>query len=63
MPFWGALFTASAAARRLAKGTHQLGTTLLHTSRGLGMEGAGAPRMRFLCPPEVTLVELVHHDG
>ncbi len=58
LPLVGALFTASAVARRLAEGTHQLGTTLLHTSRGLGMEGAGAPRMRFLCPPEVTLVEL-----
>ncbi len=59
LPLMGPFFTASGVARRLAKGTHQLSTTLLHTSRGLGMEGAGAPRMRFGCPPEVTLVELV----
>jgi uncharacterized protein len=58
LPLIGPIFTASGVARRLAKGTHQLSATLLHTSRGLGMEGAGAPRMRFLCPPEVTLVEL-----
>jgi len=63
LPGVGALFTASRVARRLAKGTHRLAGTLLHTSRGLGMEGAGAPRMRFLCPPEVTLVELTDQNS
>lgn len=63
IPLLGPLFTASSVARRLARGTHRVGDTLLHTSRGLGMEGAGAPRMRFFCPPEVTLVELTAATG
>ncbi len=62
LPLLGPIFTASSAARGLAMGTHRVGETLLHTSRGLGMEGSGAPRMRFLCPPEITLVELVERS-
>lgn len=63
LPLLPPFFTASGVARRLARGTHRLDNTLLHTSRGLGMEGAGAPRMRFFCPPEVTLVELTVSAG
>jgi len=63
MPLLGPLFTASTVDRRMAQGTHRVGDTMLHTSRGLGMEGAGAPRMRFLCPPEVTLVDLVEAES
>ena len=63
LPLLGPIFTASKIARRLAAGTHRTGDTLLHVSRGLGMEGLGAPRMRFLCRPEVTLVELTARDS
>jgi predicted MPP superfamily phosphohydrolase len=58
LPFIGPLVTASDAPRRLAAGTHRVGDTWLHTGRGLGLEGLGAPRLRFWCPPEITLVEL-----
>ena len=30
----------------------------LYVSRGIGMEGKGAPRVRFLTPPEIILWEL-----
>jgi predicted MPP superfamily phosphohydrolase len=63
LPLLPPLVTACRAPRRLASGTHLLGETLLHTSRGLGLEGLGAPRMRFFCPPEVTLIELVARPG
>ncbi len=58
LPLLGPLVTASDAPRRLAAGTHRVGDTWLHTGRGLGLEGLGVPRLRFWCPPELTLVEL-----
>jgi predicted MPP superfamily phosphohydrolase len=30
----------------------------LYVSRGLGMEGMGLPRLRFLCPPEIVAIDL-----
>ena len=33
--------------------------TTLIVSRGIGMERADAPRMRFLCRPELVIVDLV----
>lgn len=36
----------------------QAGSTTLYVSRGLGLEGLGLPRIRFLCPPEIVVVEL-----
>jgi predicted MPP superfamily phosphohydrolase len=39
-------------------GRYQLGQMTLYTTRGIGMEGLGAPRARFLCPPEIVLWEI-----
>ena len=58
LPFIGALVTSSRYGRRYQMGRYTGQNTTLYVSRGLGMEGLGAPRMRFLCPPEVELFEL-----
>src|SRR5512139_1413376 len=58
LPLWGAVVTSSKYGRRYAMGRYQAGNTTLYVSRGLGLEGKGAPRMRFLCPPEIELFEL-----
>ena len=58
LPLYGALVTSSMYGKRYDMGRYLEGHTTLYVSRGLGMEGKGAPRMRFLCPPEVTLFEL-----
>ncbi len=58
LPFFGALFTASIYWKRYEMGAYREGNTLLYVSRGLGMEGKGAPRARFLCPPEIVLFTL-----
>ncbi len=58
LPFFGALFTASLYGRIFASGRYGLKNLTLYITRGLGMEGAGAPRVRFLCPPEVILWEI-----
>jgi len=32
--------------------------TYLYVNRGIGMEGGPAPRVRFWCRPEVSLIEI-----
>ena len=39
-------------------GKYTVGQTTLYVSRGLGMAGGLLPRARFLCPPELVLLEL-----
>ena len=55
MPLFGALFTSSDFGKRYEMGRYEEGNTTLYVSRGLGMEGLGAPRARFLSPPEIIL--------
>jgi len=58
LPFYGAVVTMSAYGKRYEGGLYQHNPTTLYVSRGVGMEGMGLPRVRFLCPPEITLFEL-----
>jgi hypothetical protein len=58
LPLYGAVLTSSKLGKRFEMGRYRLGDTHLYVSRGLGMEGMGAPRVRFLCPPEVVLFSL-----
>ncbi len=53
LPIFGALFTGSLYGRKLQSGLYQIHDTLLYISRGIGLEGLGAPRVRFLCKPEI----------
>jgi len=57
-PLFGALFTSSLYGKKFEAGRYQLDTLTLYVSRGIGMEGKGAPRARFLCPPEIILWEI-----
>jgi predicted MPP superfamily phosphohydrolase len=58
LPLIGALFSSSHLGNQFIMGRYELGTTTLYTSRGVGLEGLGAPRARFLCPPEIVLWEI-----
>lgn len=58
LPWYGAIVTASIYGKRYEAGQYQEGRTRLYVSRGLGFEGGHAPRVRFLCPPEITLFAL-----
>jgi predicted MPP superfamily phosphohydrolase len=58
LPFFGALFTGSLYGKRYETGRIPVDKMTLYVSRGIGMEGASAPRVRFLCPPEVILWEI-----
>ena len=41
-----------------AGGYHVIDGRAIYVSRGVGHEGGQAPRIRFLCPPEVSLLLL-----
>lgn len=60
MPFIGPLLTLSRVPRSWAAGMNELpnGTKLL-VSRGIGLERGHAPRIRFLCRPELAVIDLV----
>lgn len=58
LPFHGALFAASLYGKAFESGRRQLDGLTLYVTRGIGMEGGGAPRVRFLCPPEIILWEV-----
>jgi predicted MPP superfamily phosphohydrolase len=58
LPLYGALFAASLYGKRFEVGRLNEGLLTLYVTRGIGMEGKGAPRVRFLAPPEIILWEL-----
>jgi len=39
-------------------GLYRLKEMLLFVSRGVGLEGKGAPRVRFNCRPQIKLIVL-----
>lgn len=59
-PWLGPLLTLSLVPRSWAAGTTTLddGRTLI-VSRGIGMERGFAPRLRFLCRPQLVIVDLL----
>lgn len=63
LPGFGAILTSSHYWKRYEAGHYRQGHTHLYVSRGLGMEGFGAPRARLFCPPEVVLVEVGGAEG
>jgi len=58
LPLFGAILTSSRYWKRYERGCYKQGRTTLYVSRGLGMEGMAAPRVRFLCPPEIVCIDV-----
>lgn len=58
IPLIGAAVTGSLFGKRFESGRYQINNMVLYVSRGLGMEGLGAPRARLFCPPEIILWEI-----
>lgn len=59
LPLIGPLLTSSQLGRQFVMGHYRLGRTHLYVSRGIGLEGLSAPRVRFMSPPEMTLVVMM----
>ncbi|MDZ4765702.1 MAG: hypothetical protein SGI73_14220 [Chloroflexota bacterium] len=55
LPLIGAPFSSSHLGSRFIMGRYRVDDLTLYTTRGVGMEGLGAPRARLLCPPEIVL--------
>jgi predicted MPP superfamily phosphohydrolase len=58
IPGLGAIYASSLYGKRFEAGRYLIDRMILYVSRGIGMEGMGAPRVRFLCPPEITVWEI-----
>jgi predicted MPP superfamily phosphohydrolase len=58
LPWYGALYAASLYGKRFESGRRTVGQMTLYVTRGIGLEGGGAPRVRFNCAPEVVLWEI-----
>lgn len=58
MPFYGAILTSTITGKRYEMGAYTEQNTTLYVSRGIGLEGLSAPRMRLFCPPEIILFSL-----
>ncbi len=62
LPFYGALITSSVTGKRYEMGHYTEQETTLYVSRGIGLEGLSAPRLRLLCPPEVIFWTFINKE-
>ncbi len=58
VPLYGALLTSTVTGKQYEMGRYNEQDTTLYISRGIGLEGLSAPRMRMLCQPEIILFSL-----
>jgi hypothetical protein len=58
LPFYGALITLSGFGKRFEAGLYELGGMRMYVNRGIGCEGHGLPPLRFLCRPEITVIDI-----
>ncbi|HEV8199949.1 MAG TPA: metallophosphoesterase [Candidatus Polarisedimenticolia bacterium] len=59
LPFYGAIITYSKYGKHYESGLYTVGPSHLYVTRGVGLEGGIAPRVRFFARPEITVVDLV----
>ncbi len=59
LPLFGPIFTGTLYGLIFKSGRYELKNLTLFITRGLGLEGLSAPRVRFLCPPEVVLWDII----
>ena len=56
MPIYGAILTSACTGKQYEMGRYDEQGTTLYVSRGIGLEGMCAPRIRLFCPPEICLL-------
>ena len=61
LPLYGALYTGSLYKKAFEAGRYLVNGMTLYVTRGLGMEGAVAPRVRVLCHPELIVWDIYNH--
>ena len=60
LPVLGPPYTKTRLPGRYASGLNQYQGVPLHVSAGVGMERGTAPQIRFLCPPEISVLEVTY---
>ena len=60
LPLIGPPYTKTRLARRYASGLNDYAGIPIHVSPGVGMERGTAPQIRFLCPPEVSVLDVAY---
>jgi predicted MPP superfamily phosphohydrolase len=64
VPGFGPPMTLSRVPREVAAGgLHSLRGNVVYVSRGVGLERGQAPPLRFLCPPEISVLTLRGPEG
>ncbi len=58
LPLYGAIFAASLYGKLFESGRYLLENMTLYVTRGLGMEGGIAPRVRLFCLPELVFWDI-----
>jgi predicted MPP superfamily phosphohydrolase len=58
LPFYGALITLSKFGKKYESGMYSVGKTTLYVNRGIGLDAAPAPQVRFLARPEITVFNI-----
>mgnify|MGYP003394654221 CR=1 FL=1 len=59
LPFYGPPITLSFVPKQVAAGgLHRMSGNWIYVSRGVGHEQGQAPCVRFLCPPEISIISL-----
>jgi len=59
LPIFGALLPDRRLVGKYQAGGYTIDGTLLYVSRGVGLEGGPAPKVRFCCRPEVAVFDIV----
>ena len=59
LPFYGALLTLSRFGKTYESGFYKVGAMPLYVTRGIGMDGGLAPRVRFCARPEITVIDFI----
>jgi len=59
VPIYGAIFPNSRYGKTFEMGLYHLDGMTLYVNRGLGFTGGPAPRIRFLAPPEIVVIDLL----
>jgi predicted MPP superfamily phosphohydrolase len=63
LPLYGGMITLAREGKKYERDMYDLpGGQKLHVSRGIGMEGGNAPRMRFFSRPDVSVIEIVPRE-
>jgi uncharacterized protein len=60
LPWLGAPYTKTRLSRAYASGLNDYAGVPIHVSAGIGMERGTAPQIRFLCPPELSVLEVTY---